>query len=129
MTSKEALERLLKIAYVEPGPTKEKFITYEREIEHNKTCSDLYNAIKQDLDLLQGFKDNHHSMEKRNIELTTENEKLKKVIEILKDNVYLEFDDENNAVRFKRNKDDECDYTIIFVYDKEQYDLLKEVIQ
>ena len=53
MTSKEALERLLKIAYVEPGPTKEKFITYARETEHNKTCSELYNAIKQDLDKLE----------------------------------------------------------------------------
>ena len=53
MTSKEALERLLKIAYVEPGPTKEKFITYAREIEHNKTCSELYNAIKQDLERLE----------------------------------------------------------------------------
>lgn len=50
MTSKEALEKLLKIAYVEPGPTKEKFITYARETEHNKTCSDLYNAIEQDLE-------------------------------------------------------------------------------
>ena len=63
MTSKKALERLYNMACVEAGPTKEKFITYARETEHNKTCSELYNAIKQDLDRL---------------------EKLEKAIEILK---------------------------------------------
>ena len=63
MNSKEALERLLKIACVEPGPAKVKFITIERKITHNKKCLDLYETIKQDLDKI---------------------EKLEKVIEILR---------------------------------------------
>lgn len=49
MTSKEALDRLYTIACVQPGPVKEQFITYEKEIKHNKTIEDLYNIIKQDL--------------------------------------------------------------------------------
>ena len=70
-TSKECLERLVKIAYVEPGPTKEKFITYAREIKHNKNCSDLYNTIKQDLDRLEKIEKNIN--EQRKIILLTKN--------------------------------------------------------
>ena len=105
MTSKEALEILLKIAYVEPGPTKEKFITYARETEHNKTCSELYNAIKQDLERLEKLEKENQDLKElydlqsqlnlhrcksikelyeKNLKLEDENSKLKKVIEILK---------------------------------------------
>ena len=123
MTSKEALERLLKIAYVEPGPTKEKFITYARETEHNKTCSDLYNAIKQDLDLLQGFKDNHHSMEKRNIELTTENEKLKKIIEIIKTKIVVLV-----ALKLSKDLNDYNRMTSFENLTQQEYEILKEYL-
>lgn len=74
MNSIEALEIMLKnisaLSFVSIKKVKEIY-------------SEHLTAIKQDLDLLQGFKDNHHSMEKRNIELTIENEELKKVNEIL----------------------------------------------
>ena len=122
MTSKEALERLLKIAYVEPGPTKEKFITYARETEHNKTCSELYNAIKQDLDKLEKFAHENASLHTEIESLHTENEKLKKVIEILK---YV------SDIDFWISKDGKY-YLIEFGYCKlitqEQYDLLKEYL-
>ena len=123
MTSKEALERLLKIAYVEPGPTKEKFITYARETEHNKTCSALYNAIKQDLERLEKFAHENASLHTEIDSLHTENEKLKKVIEILKDYLMIK-------VSINRNGEyclDACDYAIPHL-NKEQYDLLKEYL-
>ena len=57
-----------------------------------------------------------------------ESTKLKKAIEILKTNLYLEFEDEYNYICLKRDEYDECDYTIIFP-SKEEYDLLKEVLE
>ena len=106
MTSKECLERLLKIAYIEPGLTKEKFITYAREIEHNKKCSDLYNIISQDLDKL---------------------EKLEKAIEILKDRLGL-FTSCYGGYNYKK-----ITYEVGVNFDieeitKDQYELLKEVL-
>ena len=56
MTSKEALERLLRIACVEAGPAKEELITYAKEIEHNEKCLDLCNLIKKDLEVLNILK-------------------------------------------------------------------------
>lgn len=57
MTSRDALDRLYTIACVQPGPVKEQFITYEKELEHNKTIEDLHNIIKQDLEILDFFKE------------------------------------------------------------------------
>lgn len=54
-------------------------------------------------------------------------EKLKKVIESLKDNIYFTFNDECTYICLKRDEYDECDYTIIHP-NKEQYELLKEVL-
>lgn len=54
-------------------------------------------------------------------------EKLKKVIESLKDNIYFTFNDECTYICLKRDEYDECDYTIIYP-NKEQYELLKEVL-
>ena len=59
--------------------------------------------------------------------LVKENEKLKKAIKSLKDNIYFTFDDECTHICLQRDVDDECDYTIIFP-NKEQYELLKEVL-
>ena len=131
MTSKECLERLLKIAYVEPGPTKEKFITYAREIEHNKKCSDLYNTIKQDLDRLEELeKENQVLREKvnhfKNVKnryrrnekfVEKENAKLKNAIDIFKRKMII--------VKLRDNE-----YIIHGneYITKEQYELLKEVL-
>lgn len=57
MDGKEALKRLYNIACVQPGPVKEQFITYEKELEHNKTTKDLYDIIKQNLEILDFFKE------------------------------------------------------------------------
>ena len=122
MNSKEALERLLKIAYVEPGPTKEKFITYARETEHNKTCSDLYNAIKQDLERLEKFAHENASLHTEIESLQSENAKLKKVIEILKDKLYIEF---WNPSYIKYYLIDTGCYKLLT---QQEYDLLKEYL-
>lgn len=55
-------------------------------------------------------------------------EKLEKAIKSLKDNIYFTFNDECTYICFQRDVDDECDYTIIFP-NKEQYELLKEVLE
>lgn len=64
--------------------------------------------IKQDLDRLNKFE---------------------KTIDILKDNLYIGFNDNYNGVSFKLDKYDECDYTILCLKDKQQYNLLKEILK
>ena len=62
-------------------------------------------------------------------QLRKENTKLKQAIRILKENLYIEF--EHNyyfMVKFKEDKEQECDYTIMFLDNKEEYELLKEVL-
>ena len=108
MTSKEALE-----------------IISNKLLHESKLFKPELESIKQDLDLLQGFKDNHHSMEKRNIELTTENEKLKKVIEILKDKFIYHF------IRYSKSLTEYNKFIRDSEYDEltqEEYNLLKEYL-
>ena len=130
MTSKEALERLLKIAYVEPGPTKEKFITYARETEHNKTCSALYNAIKQDLERLEKFAHENASLHTEIDSLQSENAKLKKVIEILttKDIYIGVLNRSNNSSEYNNYMSIFFDYNF-WNMPQEDFDLLKEVLE
>lgn len=63
--------------------------------------------------------------------LIRENTKLKQAIEILKENLYIEFKHDNGylMVIFKEDKEQECDYTIMFLDNKEEYELLKEVLE
>ena len=62
-------------------------------------------------------------------ETLKEKQKLEKVIEILKNNLCIEFDDSYNGVKFKEDKYDECDYTILCLDDELQYYLLKEMLK
>lgn len=104
MTSKEALE-----------------IISNKLLHESKLFKPELESIKQDLDLLQGFKDNHHSMEKRNIELTTENEKLKKVIEIIKTKIVVLV-----ALKFSKDLSDYNRMTDFDNLTQEEYEILKE---
>lgn len=63
MTGIEALEELTNMIH------REKHINST----HNNKINNLKEIVLKDLILFQGFKDNHHSMEKRNIELKEEN--------------------------------------------------------
>ena len=135
MTSKECLERLVKIAYVEPGPTKEKFITYAREIEHNKKCLDLYNTIKQDRDRLEKLENENEKLKERykhraaiSNELNEALNQYEKALEILRDNVQITLYDKDSWVEnYGINVKMILDYEIRFLT-QEQYKLLKEVL-
>lgn len=61
--------------------------------------------------------------------LLTENVKLKNAIEILKSNLFIEFNDDNQFISLKENKYQYADYTIIFIENKQEYELLKEVLE
>lgn len=56
-------------------------------------------------------------------------EKLKKAIEILKDNSVIEFNDDLQFIHLKEDISQTCDYTIIYIEDKQEYELLKEVLE
>lgn len=147
MTSKEALEYLYNMACVEAGQ-KQQFITYAREIEHNENVKKHYDIIKQDLERKEQLeKENqelkekaqkydelckHNVMESQsfgddliqgilalNKRIIESNKKLKKAINILKDNLWLV---ENGNYRLSVNGSH--DYQEL---SQQEYELLKEL--
>lgn len=103
MKSKEALERL-----------------YDG-FQDGMAGRSFFDIIKQDLEVLEKFAHENASLHTEIDSLHTENAKLKKVIEILKDYLMIK-------VSINRNNEyclDACDYAIPHL-NKEQYDLLKE---
>ena len=58
-----------------------------------------------------------------------ENEKLKKAIEIFKKSLTIEFNDDLQFVHLKEDVSQSCDYTIADIEDKQEYELLKEVLE
>lgn len=121
MTSKEAKIHI--IDTINGDMNKEYFI------------NEILPKIEKDLDRLEKLeKENKELKERYKHRAETSNDLCKavkqyeKVIEILKSNLYLEFNDKCNNICLKRDKYDECDYTIIFP-SKEDYDLLKEVLE
>lgn len=106
MNKRESIEGIKDIRYLimEIYSNKEPL---NESIKKTRDCFFHYcDVIKQDLDRL---------------------EKLENAIEILKDNIYFEFNDEYTYIYLKRDKYDECDYTIIHP-NKDQYELLKGVL-
>ena len=138
-TSKEALEILYSIACIEAGQ-KQQYITYAKEIEHNEKVKKLYDLIKQDLERLETLEQTNNALvyelEKEDLEYQKmknlyfdsmrENEKLKKVIEIIKTaNVNTDFLIKSLNVE-QYNK--WCDVDQLHLTQQE-YELLKEVLK
>lgn len=61
--------------------------------------------------------------------LIKENQKLKNAIKILKDNLCIEFDDKYNEIDFEVFACTEIDHVYFSLDDKQQYELLKEVLE
>jgi hypothetical protein len=133
MNSKECLKHICDECQINAG--KIQVACPFRSIS-NEYC-DKYETIKKDLDRLkqlekenQGVKDDNtrlwHSIEYANNEIA----KLKKAIDILKENLFIQFEEVNDClmVKLKEYKDQDCDYTIMFLDNKEDYELLKEVL-
>ena len=132
MTSKEALKQL------------NNFISREKHInsERNKTINECINTIKQDLERLETLEkqneelfgicakqayiiNNKHIDKTFNEELQEENEKLKKVIEIIKNkrvNLNLLFQEPNTLEAYNN-------YCLpIYKLTQQEYELLNEVL-
>ena len=115
MTSKEALKLLYSDA--------ENYAYFNETEEDLSEIKAEYELIKQDLERLEKFAHENASLHTEIDSLHTENAKLKKVIEILKDYLMIK-------VSINRNGEyclDACDYAIPHL-NKEQYDLLKEYL-
>jgi hypothetical protein len=56
-------------------------------------------------------------------------DKLEKAIDILKNKLHIEFDDKYNEINFKVYACKEIDYVYFSLDDKQQYELLKEVLK
>ena len=135
MTSKEALKEML-------GLTKTHY-------DYWLKANDYYELIKKDLERLEKINEVWHKnepMESVDINgnhlqevydfihrLCEENEKLKKAIEILKSNLFIEYKDEGYRycyyINFKRNKYDKKSSIRLCLKDKKQYELLKGVLE
>lgn len=106
MNSKEALEYLRTCKFCK--------IVMGTDYENDDRYPTIYDIFYEEIEIIE--KDLNRL------------EELEKAIEILKNNLYLEFNDECIYICLKRDEYDECDYTIIFP-SKEDYDLLKEVLK
>ena len=117
MTSKEALEELVSIYNgIQYG------IQYDVE-----DIIELFDIIKQDLERLEVLESNSNKVIKdsvklinKNLELQQENEKLKKVISILKEHLHVKELDIDYVLDFNGLYGDHLT--------KPEYDLLKEVL-
>lgn len=87
--------------------------------EENKRMFDVNQKLQKELET-----------EKLNtFQFLEDFKKLKIAIKILKENLCIEFNDSYNGVSFKKDKYDECDYTVLCLNLKSQYDLLKEMLK
>lgn len=74
-------------------------LDYEEQEDYNDWIEGLYQTIKQDLDRLEELEKeyerldrDHHSIYLDCCDLETENQKLKKAIDVLKDSLHLKVD-------------------------------------
>ena len=125
MTSKEALE-IIELA----------LNNHSIMLEVNDKRNEYLNAIKQDLERLEvleieneQLKGNEDIVSNYAYSLKEENEKLKKALEILKNSLIIEFNDDLQYIHLKEDILQSCDYTIADIEDKQEYELLKEVLK
>lgn len=117
MTSKEALELLELILN-----------NHSVMLEVDDNRMECLNVIKQDLERLEVLeKENQKLLVNKNVAQALAI-KYKKVIEILKRNLVIEFNDDLHFVHLKEDISQTCDYTIIDIEDKQEYELLKGVM-
>lgn len=136
LNSKEAIQELYnEREYLLGEKVNNKTKNWHNDITHYDNIGHCLLTIRQDLDRLEKLeKENQELKERYKHRAETSNDLCKavkqyeKVIEILKSNLYLEFNDKCNNICLKRDKYDECDYTIIFP-SKEEYELLKEWLE
>ncbi len=156
MTPKEAFQSLIEIYDITKSSKQCKIINKAlNSVEETKTnyhtalafCEaskeekqELYKQIKQlekenekQQEMIKEY--NHYlaSVERKKADLIQENEKYKKVIEILKDKLCLELSKENNELHFDTIECDVIDHDYydeyLYILTQQEYDLLKEVLE
>jgi hypothetical protein len=109
-----------------------------KECKHKYRCTMErdYNTIKQDLERLEQLEKENQELKDKGKELVKDfhkainiAKKYKKAIDILKDRLTIEFDDKYNEINFKVYACKEIDYVYFSLDDKQQYELLKEVLK
>ena len=133
MTSKEALEKEIKsLENVIDRATR---FNAGFALKEGLSLLELYNTILKDLELFEKCKNENSDYQIKNAELQEENEKLKQVLDILKNNLHIEFYESEYTknikvygVKFMETEYQAYDYTIMLLEDKEKYELLKEVL-
>ena len=150
MTSKEALERI-SWRYVNEPSFQEWCDIVKQELERLEVLENYPPEFDGFLYSFEGLIERNKKLEKENQELKELNEKylselerwgypetpihiskykkLKKAIEILKNNIFIEFNDDSQFISLKENEYQYADYTIIFIENKQKYKLLKEVLE
>ena len=133
MTSKEKLNSIESLINEFYHDMKCKGILSDCANECWKEYQEFCETIKQDLDRLEKFAHENASLHTEIESLQSENEKLKKVIEIIKENfeVELHYDEEYDEYTICFMEYDECLEEIAITgitkyVNKEEYDLLKE---
>lgn len=97
---------------------------------HGTICDINKNIILKDLERLEQLEKDGQVLMNQAFKLSTKLTKYKKALDILKENLCIEFKHNDYfMVKFKEDKEQECDYTIMFLDNKEEYELLKEVLE
>jgi predicted RNase H-like nuclease (RuvC/YqgF family) len=109
-----------------------------KECKHKYRCTMErdYNTIKQDLERLEQLEKENQELKDKGKELVKDFhkaidilKKYKKAIDILKDRLTIEFDDKYNEINFEVSGSTEIDYVYLPFDDKQEYELLKEILE
>lgn len=92
-------------------------------------CNELYNTIKQDLDKLESLERFKKRLLEDTNKLYNENQKLKKVIEILKEKIIDKCKILNSKNVEEYNNYVLCGFDFFDILTPEEYELLKEVLE
>ena len=129
-TIKQDLERLEAINNV--WHKNEPMESVDINANHLKELYNYINKLQQENQILkQSVKDTYDTGQEIISELTQENEKLKKVIEILKKIVSIPLEDDFAKVKIDKETKEETHYyalSIKYLIDEQEYELLKEVL-
>lgn len=103
--------------------------TIKQDLERKEQLEKENQELRDKLHQIKNTIKNHsNETEKFVDELWEENFKYINAIEILKNNLFIEFDDDCRIIHLKDDRTQICDYTLLSL-NKQDYQLLKEVLE
>ena len=98
---------------------------------HGTICDINKNIILKALERVEQREKDIQVLMNKTLEISNKLTKYEKALDILKENLCIEFKENGEylMVKFKEDAEQECDYSIMFLDSKEKFELLKEVLE